>query len=34
MADLNTKPAGFPTEKPDNIMLSNNGEATKQMAIT
>ena len=34
MAETINKPAGFPTEKPDHIMLSVNGDATKQMAVT
>ena len=34
MAETINKPAGFPTEKPDHIMLSVNGDASKQMAVT
>ncbi len=34
MAQIDKKPSGHATEKPDHIMLSINGDATKQMAIT
>ena len=34
MAEIIKKPAGFSTEKPDHIMLSINGDAAKQMAVT
>ena len=34
MAEINGKPTGFATEKPDHIMLSINGDAKHQMAIT
>lgn len=34
MANINEKPTGFATEKPDHIMISINGDAKTQMAIT
>ena len=34
MAETNLKPTGCATEKPDHIMLSINGDARHQMAIT
>ena len=34
MANINEKPMGYATEKPDHIMISINGDAKHQMAIT
>ena len=34
MADVYEKSQGFATEKPDHIMISINGDACHQMAIT